>query len=440
MAKKTLDPTLPDWWQREKQRRQLMFLIFLLLLLTLIAYYYWVARHGIIGQVRDIDFDSSNYVAFTHQEKDGNVSLYAVRADGGDARRLTAADDTSNKQDPAWTLDGKNLLYSTNKTDKQVMQIWKIGNGDAKQATYGPGNKFAPVASPDGKSFAFVTQGAIKTELLIGGPVDQALPPPRAGNSTEGEGTAPGETELHGPFQTPVFSTDGLGLASVQSLSAEDNPEDITRYGEQVARAVFPPGGDYAEILSPGREVGVTWEPGSDRLACAFAEFQPPRPAPAAPLPPLVSGITLWKSNPAAKKNEPKASATPLFVASGFLIEPRNPVWSPDGKTIAFECWRLKSENEREPLGIVLWPADKTNVKVTAADIANLPFLIKASPGGRPQLPRWSSNSSRLLFETVKSDGLRDLWIINTDGSNPTNLTGSLGGDNSQGAWGPNRK
>ena len=439
MAKMKPDPTLPDWWQREKQRRQLMFLLFLGLLLVLIAYHYKVSKYGITGSVRGIDFDSKNYVAFVHQEKDGNVSLYAVRADGTDTRRLTPAEDTSNKQDPAWTLDGKNLLYATNKNDKQVMQIYIMGGGESKQLTYGAGNKFAPLASPDGKSIAFVTQGAIKTVLLNGEDVQQALPPPRAGNSTEGEGAPPGETELHGPFQTPAFSGDGRGLASVQSLSAEDNPEDITKYGEQVARAVFP-GGDYAEILSPGREVGVTWEPTGDRLACAYAEFQPPRPTPASPQPPLLSGITLWKPNPAAKANEPKATQTPLFGVSGFVIEPRNPAWSPDGKTIAFECWRLKGEGVREALGIVLWPADKTNVKITEADIGNLPLLIKTSPAARPQLPRWAPDGSRLLFEAVKPEGLRDLWIINTDGTNPTNLTQSLGGDNAQGAWGPNHK
>ena len=439
MAKKQPDPTLPDWWQREKQRRQLMFLIFLGLLLTLIAYHYKVSNDGIIGSVRGINFDSKNYVAFVHQEKDGNVSLYAVRADGTDTRRLTSASDISNKQDPAWTLDGKRLLYSTNKNDKQVMQIYIMGDGETKQLTYGAGNKFVPLASPDAKTIAFVTQGAIKTVLLNGEDVQQALPPPRAGNSSEGEGANLGETELRGPFLAPNFSSDGRGLASVQSLSAEDNPEDITKYGEQVARAVFPNTG-YAEILSPGREVGLTWEPVGDRLACAFTEFQQARPTPAAPLPPLVSGITLWKPNPAAKANEPKATQTPLFIASGFVVEPLNPVWSPDGKTIAFECWRLKSEGIRESLGLVLWPADKTNVQITAADIVNLPFIIKASPAGRPQLPRWAPDGSRLLFEVVKPDGLRDLCLINTDGTNQTILTQSLGGDNSQGAWGPGRK
>ena len=439
MAKKQPAPTLPDWWQREKQRRQVMFLIFLGLVLTLIGYYYVVSARGRIGSVRGIDFDSKNYVAFIHQEKDGNVSLYAVRADGSDTRRLTAAEDTSNKQDPAWTLDGKNLLYSTNKNDKQVMQIYLMGGGEAKQLTYGPGNKFAPLASPDGKNIAFVTQGAIKTVLLNGNDPLQVMPPPRAGNSDNGDSANPGEVELRGPFQTPHFSADGRGLASVQSLSAEENPEEVTKSGDQVARAVFP-GEDHAEVLNVGREVGVTWEPNGDRLACAFSEFQPPRPSETAPLPPLVSGISLWKFDPTTQDKNKKLRPTPLFIATGFVIEPRNPVWSPDGKFIAFDCWRLLSEGVREPLGIVVWPVDKTGVQITAADIDNLPFLIRASPGGHPQSPRWSPDGSRLLFEIIKSDGKRDLWMINTDSTNPTNLTPTLGGDNSQGAWGPERR
>ena len=436
MAKKQPDPTLPDWWQREKQRRQVMFLIFLGLLLMLIAYFYVVSARGRIGSVRGIDFDSKNYIAFIHQEKDGNVSLYAVRADGSDTRRLTAPDDTSNKQDPAWTLDGKNLLYSTNKNDKQVMQIYIMGGGEAKQLTYGPGNKFAPLASPDGKSIAFVTQGAVKTVLLNGENVEQALPPPRAGNSDSGDISTPGEVELRGPFQTPYFSRDGYGLASVQSLNPEENPEEVTKSGDQAARAVFP-GEDHAEVVQLGREVGVTWEPTGDRLACAFSEYQPQGTMENGALAPLISGISLWKFNAASKPPAPKITGAALFTASGFVIEPHNPVWSPDGKYIAFDCWRVKGEGIREPLGIVVWPVDKTGVQVTAADVDKLPFLVKSSGQVHPQLPRWSPDSSRLLFEMANPDGKHDLWIINADATNATNLTQTLGGDNSQGAWGP---
>ena len=429
MAKTVSDPTLPDWWQREKQRRQMVLLIFLVLLMALIGYYYVVSAHGRIGSVRGIDFDSNNYIAFVHQEKDGNVSLYAVRADGSDTRRLTAPDDASNKQDPAWTLNGKNLLYSTNKNDKQVMQIYIMGGGEAKQLTYGAGNKFAPIASPDGKSIAFVTQGAIKTVLLNGERVEQALPPPRAGNS-EGSENAPGEVELHGPYERPFFSADGRGLASVQTLSGEENPEDVTKYGDQVARAVFP-GMDRAEVLDAGREVSLMWEASGDRLACAYAEFQ--NPDPKAPYK-LASGIRIWKYDPAQKDPNKRLAPKPLLLAPEFSMEPRNLVWSPDGKTLAFECWRFKSEGNRESLGIVLLPADQ-NLMVTAADVDKLPFLVRASPGGRPQNPRFSPDGSRLLFEAVKSDGKRDLYLINTDGTNPTNLTATLGGDNTQGTW-----
>jgi len=57
--------------------------------------------------------------------------------------------------------------------------------------------------------------------------------------------------------------------------------------------------------------------------------------------------------------------------------------------------------------------------------------------GGKPQMPRWSPDGSRLLYEVAKSNGTRDLWVVNADGTNPLNLTKSLEGNKSQAVWAP---
>ena len=434
MAKAPTTAALPDWWQREKQRRQVVFLIFLALLLTLIGYFYVISNHGRIGRVSGIDFDSTNYIAFVHRDKSGAISLYAVRGDGTDARRLTTADDVSNKQDPAWTLDGKNLLYATNRGDNSIVQIYVLGSGEPRQLTYGTGNKFAPIASPDGKHAAFVTQGAIKTVLLNGNDVAQVIPPPRAGNEGEGEnGTVPGEIDLRGAYQTARFSSDGRGIAGVQSLSSEENPMDAAKLGDQVIRAL-PPDGQRAEILDFGREVSAAWEPNGNRLACAFSELQM---ADTSGPNGLVSGIHLWQFGTGNKRPEP----TVVLLSAGQLIEPKNIAWSPDGKTLAFELWALKGPGERELLGIATLPIT-ASVKLTKPEaIPGLVMLATAIAEARPQNPVWSPDGSRLLYELSRPDGGHDLCVVNSDGTGrPINLTAALGGDNTQGVWSPEHK
>ncbi len=425
---------LPDWWAREKRRRQLWTLIFLLLLLTLIGIYYWISRQGVVGSVEGVNFDTVNYIAFVRQDKKGETSLYAIRADGSDLRRLTPADDKSNKADPAWTIDGKSLLYASNRNDSSRTQIYLLGGGSPVQLTYGTGSKFAPVASPDGKRVAFVTQGAVKTVNLNGTDVYQVMPVPRAGN---GQGDDPAaaaksEMELPGPFRTALFSSDGRGLAGVQDLSVEEGitaPPGVV-LGDQVAQAI-PSNGSKAKGLDMGREVSLAWEPNGNRLAASYTELQT---TDRAGQPVLLSGIRIWSF-----ENPEQPKATDLLVSRGFNLTPKNIAWSPDGALIAFEGWQLKGAGERELRGVIVMDASKSVALATPEQAKAIGYMAPAAPEGRPQRPRWSPDGTRLLFEIVRPDGGTDLAIINADGTNRINLTKGEG-SNSQAVWSPQHK
>src|SRR5262245_40998094 len=139
---------LPDWWEREKQRRLARVLLFAILLLALIGYFYYTNYVGIVT-VNGINFDTSHYIAFVRQEDNGAYALYGIRHDRTDERRLTHADDKSIKSHPVWTLEGKSILYASNRNDSKVTQIYILGNGDPAQLTYGTGNKSFPVVAPD---------------------------------------------------------------------------------------------------------------------------------------------------------------------------------------------------------------------------------------------------------------------------------------------------
>ncbi len=442
MEKTQADPTLPDWWQREKQRRQNWILLFLVALLLLIAYFYWVSSRGRIGTVQGIDFDSRSYVAFIHQEKDGNTTFYAVRADGSDLRRLTPPDDKSNKQDPAWTSDGKSLLYSSNRSDSKVMQIYVLGQGDPRQLTYGTGNKFQPAASSDGKHILFLTQGAVKTVLLNGNDVDQLLPQPQAGNAP-GDGEAPSSVEPKGPFLKAAFAPDGVAIAAVQAMSAEDTPASGGEISatDQVVR-VLHPNLKGTMPIDFGKEAYLSWEPNGNRLATSFVERDilndKGQPILVNGKPTVASGIRLWDFS--GTDGKPKGNL--MISMLGGTIEPKNIAWSPDGQLIAFEVWEAPDETTRTLRGIAVSSLTQTGTIQTKEDAKTVltHLMLRADAKGIPANPRWSPDGARLLYEMRRPDGGHDLWVINSDGTNALNLTEKLGGDNSQSVWAPMKK
>jgi len=434
---------LPDWWQREKQRRQLLFLVFLGAVLLLIGYFYWAASTAGV-RVGVIDFDTTDYISFVRREKDGNTTLYVMRADGSGLRRMTDAEDKSGKETPVWTMDGSHLIYVSNRNDPRTWQVYIVGGGEPSQLTYGTGNKSAPVVSPDGKRVAFITQGAIKTMLPNGQDVYQLMPVPTAGEGAGEEGaTRPNmdaATSIRGPFRTVSLSSDGSGCAGVKELSGEESSEGSEIALGNQAAFVIPPGGDRSLVLDTGREVGVAWEPNGKRLASAFAGLQE-RGASQKNLP--ASGIVLWNF-----ENPQKPQPQPVFVAAEHTVEPRNVAWAPDGSKIAFEVWRVKGEEDRKLLGIVVMAVSKNfGIRIDNAQQADAlgqsdRLMVKATPDARPQRPLWSPDGTRLLYEVTRKDGKHDIWIINADGTDPINLTNGEkdGTDNVQASWSPRRK
>ena len=421
---------LPGWWQREKQRQQARILIFLTLLLTLIAFYYWVERAGIVS-TPGINFDTADHLAFVRQDARGDTTLFAVRSDGTDLQPLTPKDDISHKEEPEWTMDGKRLVYSSNLKDPKLTQIYLLGAGQPTQLTYGGtvfagGTKSAPTVSPDGDHIAFVAQGAVKSVRLNGTDVYQLMPPPRAGSESGGEvsPTLQG-LEFTGPFLYSRFSSDGKGTAGVQDIS--NDPLAVApggAFGDEVV-SVLPENSLRAWPLDSGHEVSLAWEPGGGRLACSFTEHEVQKS--------VVSGIRIWPFDANGKPQAP----TPVFAGVGYSIEPKNISWSPPkGARIAFEAWRLKSKGVREPRGIAVVSIDGKGMMVDAAHAEGMRYLVPASPSGTPQKPRWSPDGNKLSFEMVRPDGKRDIWVINSDGTNSINLTHGEG-DNMDAVWSP---
>jgi len=293
--------------------------------------------------------------------------------------------------------------------------------------------------SPDGKSLAFIAQGAIKTIDVISMESHQLMPPPDngagAGEESASRPMMDASSSIQGPFQTAAISSDGRGIAGVKEVSGGEGVEggEDMGLGNEAAFAI-PPGSDKSVVLNSGREVSVAWEPNGSRVACAFTEFPVKQPDGKTE---LTSGVILWSF-----ENPQRPTAHPIFIARGYSIEPRNVAWSPDGTKIAFEAWRAKGEDDRELKGIVVMPVrEDVGVRVDNAQAADaVQYMVPATPDAKPQRPLWSPDGSRLLYEVMRKDGGRDLWDINaSDGTDPINLTQGQkdGADNYEAAWSP---
>ena len=451
-----------DWWERERQRFLKRILICLVLILLLIGYFWYINSQGRIGYVNGVNFPTANYIAFVRHEADGSAAIYAIRADGSDLRRLTTGNDPSNKEHPSWTPDGKALVFSSNMKDLRTTQLYIMGGGAPVQLTYGSGNKFSPVVSPNGKTVAFTTQGVVKTVSITGTDVTQVMPLPRAGNEADGGTAMVLETEM-GPYLSAAFGPDGATLAGVQDISntiiqarEEDStdPKNKPRALPVDQQVVVLPGNANKPFtgVAQGHEVSMSWEPNGTRLACSYTELPMVDdkghpvdleghrlPNGSNPLP--ISGIQI------STFVDNKPARQPLYACLGYSVEPKNIAWSPDGSRLAFELWLLKSEGVRELAGIRVIEMGEVGKDATGApvyeryktlpqDVPQLSLLVAASDEGKPQNPRWAPDGRRLVYEVRRRNGKRDLWTINVDGTNAINLTKGQG-DNSDAAWAP---
>lgn len=88
-----------------------------------------------------------------------------------------------------------------------------------------------------------------------------------------------------------------------------------------------------------------------------------------------------------------------------------NPIWSHDGTKIVFE--RIYTDGNRE-------------IYVMNADGSNTVNLTQSS--ATDERPVWLPDGSKIAFVSYR-DGNSEIYVMNTDGSNPVNLTQNPGRD-----------
>jgi Tol biopolymer transport system component/DNA-binding winged helix-turn-helix (wHTH) protein len=129
-----------------------------------------------------------------------------------------------------------------------------------------------------------------------------------------------------------------------------------------------------------------------------------------------IAGFILIKRTPATAPPSTRAKSSLVRLTDNIAMDVR-PVWSPDGRKIAF------SSNREGKHKIYVMDADGSNVRRITDNLAE------------DVNPSWSPDGSRILFDSER-DGNREIYVMDADGGNQVRLTRNNALD-STAAWSP---
>ena len=351
------------------------------------------------------------------------VSIYLMRSDGTDVRRITSADKFAGS--PKWSPDGKRIvLYemriqdthlariasSGKLVDSQIVTI-DVATGARHEHTSGPGLKVSPQFLSENRIGYVMKEGSRMGLAFTAGDHGASGKMRNPSWSRDGKWVVyqtwsslwrqnqplfsiNPEFDLAYSDSFPAFSHDGKKLAlndigndpvvmaSVSAMGADGtNAQRIFR-GEAGSFALAP-----------------QWSPKDDWIAFGEGFYFLPRGRPAR--------VRIMRPDGSELHELTKTEGN-----SGF------PSWSPDGKQIVFRFW---SETE---YGLRIINLDDGSVtKLTT---------------GSDNFPAWSPNGDLIAF-TRFSEGDYDTYTIRPDGTGLKRLTTTPGNDAHE-IWSPDGK
>ena len=117
------------------------------------------------------------------------------------------------------------------------------------------------------------------------------------------------------------------------------------------------------------------------------------------------------------------------LLTSPVGFAPPNPSWSPDGKKIAFERMSFGDPNATHDIYVI--NADGTNL----TRLTNTPLPGGSSVMNADLEPTWSPDGKKIAFVTNRN-GFDEIYIMNADGTEQTNLANMLDTTGRSPDWG----
>jgi TolB protein len=87
----------------------------------------------------------------------GTGGIWTRPLAAADAPALVHYEESEYRMRPAWTPDGASLLFGSDEMGSNDVAIVSAAGGNPVVVTNDPMGEFSPAASPDGSSFAFIS-------------------------------------------------------------------------------------------------------------------------------------------------------------------------------------------------------------------------------------------------------------------------------------------
>jgi Tol biopolymer transport system component len=297
-----------------------------------------------------------------------NDDILAMKPDGSDVTNLT--DDGALDDGPAWSADGRQIVYARAEFLSDVFRIFKMNaDGTAKtQLTHLPGISLSPSWSPDGSRIVFLydenKDGASEIYTM----------------AADGSGVSP-ITSTGTDHHSAKWSPDGKRIAfSAQATS--DRSSDYDLYTSR------PDGSDVRRVAAlPDDQWQPDWSPDGTKLVFVTHRLVP----------------------------QPRVDERPLYtinvdgtgLARVGTTDGYGPVWSPDGTRIAYSAWTFAPRPGGESL--------RVDIATVRPDGSDFRYLVSDRfPGGIE--PSWQPLPLPTTKDQCKHGGWKTYGVFNNQG------------------------
>ncbi len=326
------------------------------------------------------------WIAFVADEG-GRQDLWILSADGASRRRLT--NDPHAEGSPAWSPDGKRITFHAAHEGGRF-RVWTVNLADSTVAavTDEPGRTMSPAWSPDGKEIAY---------FGVASGDEQVWAIPAAGG-------APRRLTFHKTQSwSAAWSPDGkeIAFSGYRNEKTGGSLFIMPRHGEGAAcersRAL-------TRRTDHGWDRFPAWSPDGRWIAFAARSG--------------ANDFDIW------------LVAVDGSVEARLTTNPAvdtEPAWSPDSRRLVFQSNRSGNDE--------LWALDASRwVGAGGAPAGPALRLLTDSPDN-DYAPTWSPDGREVLFHSWR-DGVRDLWVVSSEGGAPRRLDSGPGIDQ-YAAWAP---
>jgi len=209
----------------------------------------------------------------------------------------------------------------------------------------------------------------------------------------------PSPTGVPTPASTTIVPPTSIPLPALEGVIAYSSE----RNGTWQIVGMNADGSDEASLTTNGAYSRPAWSPDGQQLAIRM-DIE------------MGSGIAVMNVH---RENGKLLGAPPIAVSQGFADGPR---WSPDGTRLVY----VTSEGSGGWVTYV--------VELSSASTARVPGIPENATN-----PDWSPDGNQIVFSnyTDPSEQLRDLYVINTDGTGLVQLTNTPTVNEDEPIWSP---